>query len=495
MIDFLSSRCYTEYDIIFKEKTMQISRFNRFLSVFFTVVVVIGICAAALMFVHSRYVGLKYVAFPSVETAEELDNPYQGYYNVYGFRLSEKGRPLKDLDTVIEKDGDTKLVLIEINLNYYSDSEISDIGLMQLETVLSKWSETGKQLILRFVYDWDGKNEETEPQNINTVITHMNQVAPVVNKYADYVYILQGIFIGNYGEMNNSKHMSDSNVQKLCNKLASVIDPSIFLAVRTPYHWKKATKYNDVPSSFPAFGEALISRLGLYNDGMLGSDTDLGTYSSNDKSLNTREKALDFQKRLCNFVPSGGEVVIDNEYNDLENAIHDLNIMHVSYLNGSYDSNVLDKWRNTEYRGTDCFSGTDGYTYIKEHLGYRYEIRSSNIEFNTLFDSTALFSCILENVGFGSCLKELSASVIIKSDENDFTEEIPIYQDLRTLKSGGNMRLVTSIPVRDYKSGTYRLYLKITDTTLKTNIKIATNLDYSDDGYLLGEVNLSGFLK
>ena len=121
---------------------MQISRFNRFLSVFFTVVVVIGICAAALMFVHSRYVGLKYVAFPSVETAEELDNPYQGYYNVYGFRLSEKGKPLKDLDTVIEKDGDTKLVLIEINLNYYSDSEISDIGLMQLDTVLSKWSET-----------------------------------------------------------------------------------------------------------------------------------------------------------------------------------------------------------------------------------------------------------------------------------------------------------------------------------------------------------------
>ncbi len=76
-----------------------------------------------------------------------------------------------------------------------------------------------------------------------------------------------------------------------------------------------------------------------FNDGMLGSVSDYGTYSDNtrqdagDFSAWTREEELAFQDVLCSSVPSGGEVIVDNPYNDLENAIADLKTMHVSYLN------------------------------------------------------------------------------------------------------------------------------------------------------------------
>ena len=49
--------------------------------------------------------------------------------------------------------------------------------------------------------------------------------------------------------------------------------------------------------------------------------------------IRDREEELAFQDVLCSSVPSGGEVIVDNPYNDLENAIADLKTMHVSYLN------------------------------------------------------------------------------------------------------------------------------------------------------------------
>ena len=93
----------------------------------------------------------------------------------------------------------------------------------------------------------------------------------------------------------------------------------------------------------------------------------------------TREDELAFQNDLCRYVPNGGEVIIDNVYNDFDNAVKDLSQMHVSYLNSDYDSTVLNKWKETIVNGTDdVWNGMSGYDYIKRHLGYRYVLDSSS---------------------------------------------------------------------------------------------------------------------
>ena len=78
-----------------------------------------------------------------------------------------------------------------------------------------------------------------------------------------------------------------------------------------------------------------------------------------------------FQEKLCSRVPNGGEVIIDNEYNDLECAIADLKTMHVTYLNQDYDAAVLEKWASSAVQTSDCFDGMEGLSYIERHLGYR----------------------------------------------------------------------------------------------------------------------------
>ena len=83
-----------------------------------------------------------------------------------------------------------------------------------------------------------------------------------------------------------------------------------------------------------------MARLGLYNDGMLGSVSDLGTYGDTKRKdatspsyKGTREDELKFQNTLCQYVPNGGEVVSDNSYNDLQGVIFKVpNCEHVSYV-------------------------------------------------------------------------------------------------------------------------------------------------------------------
>lgn len=484
-----------------RSKQSKSSLFHTLIVIFITYFIILFIIIGTVTFIRDRYRDFDYQPFVSTETADELHNPYRGFYTLYGFILSNEANDLQKLLDRIPQDNVNNLALVEINLIRFAQSDISYRGLQQLDAILAKWAESGSQIILRFLYDWDGKNMDTEPEDINQILTHMEQVAPIVNTYADHIYILQGIFVGNYGEMNNSSYLGEEDIKLLVNKLFTLTDSSIFLSVRTPAQWRICTDlYIPLVSTsyFPSFNGTLISRLGLYNDGMLGSVTDLGTYGYTSfydapsfSYKGTREEELDFQHNLCDYVPNGGEVVIDNSYNDLDNAIRDLKTMHVSYLNSSYDSAVLNKWKNTTYHSTDCFNGIDGYTYIQEHLGYRYVLRSSNIEYNTWFDDNAVLSCTLENVGFAPCLRNLTVSFLLEDAESLAIIEIPLEEDFRYLSSDAVLRLTTELPIRDYTSGTYRVYLKITDPVSNIQIQIATDLEQSELGYLLGEFTLS----
>ena len=297
---------------------------------------------------------------------------------------------------------------MEINLGNYADCDISEDGLSRLDQLFSSWSDTQKQLILRFVYDWDGNNLQTEPALRSQIERHMEQLAPVINRYANSIYLLQGIFVGNWGEMNHSDYLSGNDLTALTEKLASLTDPSIFLSVRTPAQLRTILKTASPLPESDAYSGSLASRLGLYNDGMLGSPTDTGTYGDSASDTSDYSKAwpradeLTFQDKLCQYVPNGGEVITPNSCNDLDAAIQTLQTMHVSYLNKDYDPDVINKkWKTSLYSGSDLlYHGMIGYDYISCHLGYRYVLTASAF-------SPGQVSITVENKGFSSCYRPL----------------------------------------------------------------------------------------
>lgn len=465
-------------------------------NLFVFIIVAIAACSVLLFFIWKRLCFLNYIPDTYTESDAELSNPYIGWYTIHGYMLSDT-ETLTLPDSEAYTPSASGLVLLEVNLKNYADRNISEAALTQLDQLLTAWQNTGSQIILRFVYDWDGQNLLTEPKDFSLILHHMDQTAEIIRQYTTSVFLLQGIFVGNWGEMNNSSYMDPEDMTTLLTHLASVTDPSVFLAVRTPAQLRSALQTGTPTDKSQAFTGTLAARLGLFNDGMLGSETDVGTYGSSSADENdytqawSRKQELAFQNALCHYVPNGGEVILDNPYNDPETAITDLASMHVSYLNGAYDQAVLNKWKSAPYKGSDtAYLNCSTYDYISRHLGYRYVLTGSDFSRNHLLSKNGTLSLTLKNTGFASCYRPLTLSVNMVSETGEMTS-FPIDTDLRFLQSKQKRELDIPIDLSTVKSGDYTFYLQITDPALQREIAIANTLEHTRYGYRLGSAQIS----
>lgn len=463
------------------------------------ILIFILVGSGSMYWLNQRYFSISYEPGDYTPVNVTLNNPYQGWYHIYGYVLSEEGSvPAEDIEKIcLEKDFN-QLVLLQINLRNYQNQELSPAALSQLEELLSAWERNGRQLVLRFLYDWNGKADETEPDNIEVIKRHMEQTAEVVNRHTASVYLMQGIYVGNYGEMNSSSYMSEEYMFELFNHLASLTENSIYLSVRTPAHWRAINQTYEPLSADSAFLGSNASRLGLFNDGMLGSGNDLGTYgdttlaSGEDFSAKgTREEELEFQHKLCQYVPNGGEVVQDNTYNDFENALAALSLMHVSYLNCDYDEAVLEKWKKATYQGEDCFYGMNGYDYIGEHLGYRYSITGSACSFDTWKDEAADLTLSIENSGFSNSYRRFDALITVENQDSDIVCQLPVDTDNRYWNTNAVTNLSIPLAVRNYGENHYHIYFSLTDSATGKQIAFANSLPASEYGYLIGELTVT----
>lgn len=430
------------------------------------------------------------------ESSEPLKNPYCGFYHIVGYTLSDGYTPSADTYSGISAYTES-LVLLEINLKNYRTSEISKVGLAQLNDILTAWagSPNGTRLILRFLYDWDGAALATEPDSLELILTHMEQVSESVNRYHDSIYIMQGIFIGNWGEMHHSNFSDAASVNTLIHRLNELIDPSVYLSVRTPSLWRAVNNLYEPPAKSPSFGtdNSLAGRLGLFNDGILGSESDLGTYGSTLRRdavspayKGTRKEELEFQNKLCRYVPNGGEVVYNNNLSGLETSVSTLKAMHISYLNADYDIRVLEKWKGSVWNGSDAFNGCDGYTYIKAHLGYRYLIDSCEIKKSGLIKPDLTLRLTIKNSGFSNTLKQFETSVMLISEETGKRIRLPFNADLREL-GGGNKKVFTvKLPEKELKHGGYLIYFSVKDKSSGQTVFLGNENELTKNGYLLG---------
>lgn len=435
---------------------------------------------------------------PLTESRRLVSSPYCGFYHLYGYMLSEE--PVDDAEKwcrdMLANDSQS-IVLLEINLRRYADRAVSRNALDQLDAIFSAFSTADKQIILRFVYDWDGKALQTEPSSRNTIEEHMAQTAPVVNRHSSHIFLMQGVFTGNCGEMNQTHFGENDDIIQLMTTLSQVVSPDIFLSVRTPQHLRTIIGFGEPLSASQAYDGTLISRLGLYNDGMLGNDFDCGTYddtpragSSDYTEKGTREEELDFQNILCQYVPNGGEAVLDNPYNEIDAAIGDLSRMHVSYLSCDHDASVLNKWKKSVFRkADDIFDGVSGYDYIAAHLGYRFVARQLETRSADSSRTGSDLVLILENTGFSVSYRRFETNLLLHNDSRGQDISLPVSFDTRTLLPGNTCRI--TIPVSSVPDGSYHVTLSMTDPATGLPVPFA-NSGADDTGRLpCGQLTVS----
>ena len=428
------------------------------------------------------------------ESGKELRNPNRGFYSLFGFVIREDapdGYYSQQLGTKMSED-DNALSLIHINLVRYQDGPITEAGLNDIRSLFQALSLEEKQYIIRFIYDWDGNAVETEPKDVQTILEHMRQMGDILEEYKEIIFAVQGIFVGNYGEMHGSEHMSKENMHLLMQQLAEITPEEIFLSVRTPQQWRMLTGYSG--ETMLQFNK-LSRQLGLYNDGMMGTEFDTGTYGSLSKTeagysgkWNTEEE-LAFQEELCKFVPNGGEVIIENPVNDFENAVQRMRTMHVTYLNEAYDKAVLDKWAASTVTEEGCFYGMDGLSFVKRMLGYRILIDTVALNYEFLSDELTV-EINMKNVGFAPLYKEPEKYLLLRHKESKVVQTYPLEAELRNL-SGGNEReqvltITKELSLAGFVPGEYEVYFYLNDTDSGWNIELANEQEMRELGYLVG---------
>lgn len=303
----------------------------------------------------------------SLEKAENhAANPKRGWYSIYPFTLPDCP-DFKELQWCLK--AEEALCLVRICIGNYAAQNFDAPALAAFEDILFFFASHNKDIILRIVYDDEGKGMEHEPAGLSQIQTHMNQLGSIIYKYAAHIYTTQGLFIGSWGEMHTSKFCDRQSLCRLIQSFYQAVHGSVCMAVRTPEQLRSIemglSEYTDSASRMQ-----ILSLTGLYNDAITGSATDYGTYNADETAHADgkwgRSAELAFQQERCMYIYNGGEVITPNPYNDGASAIETLTKMHISYLNSQYDNAVLQKWKEQKTAG----SAESVWEQIDRRLGY-----------------------------------------------------------------------------------------------------------------------------
>lgn len=322
------------------------------------------------------------------ESCAALGNPGCGWYHMYTFRAE---KPEKEFYLVCEEE---ELVLLLIDIGWFRETELSQEALQYIADILTFFRSRGKEMILRFAYDTEGNGMLKDPAAGNLIKTHMRQLGSVLLPFAEDIVVLQGILVGSWGEMHDSRFVSDRWITELSQTMLEAVKYQCSLAVRTPAQWRTIAKNSP---------EKVKEKLALFNDGIFGTETDMGTYDIG--AGDGREEELRWQRETVKFQRNGGEVL---GIKDCRRAAEDMAKMHLSYLNSAYDPIVLDRWRSEKVEWEGCGREVSAYDYIGNHLGYRFVVR------DVVFRRGAL-RITVENCGFANLCESAECRVLLQT--------------------------------------------------------------------------------
>lgn len=402
------------------------------------------------------------------EITERINNPDQGFYRPIYVRVTEDG---VSYNKNIVNDT-TQLYHLRVDISAFSqannetaDKALTEDALSGIDELLSYLQEKNKSAIARFVYDPGLNGASNKEPALDMILQHISQLSAILDQYHDTLTAIEVGLVGPWGEMHTSTMANKDVINALIDAYLNNTT-EIPILVRTPrmmYNYLGITM--DDIDTYRIESTEKAYRLGLYNDGYLGSSTDLGTYSN-------REKEVPWLALQNGHLPYGGEVVIpDSELHNIENCLDEMFQLHLSYLNIEWNYNVIDKWKNstyTEAAGADSlYYGETAFQYIENHMGYRFVLENSIFEYDTAVSQFSI-DLSLRNVGFGNLNRPMNMTLLLESETGEITsidagqfvgqEKITFQTDLNLTEEN------------------YNVYLKLDKGNDKYALRFANNL-------------------
>ena len=405
------------------------------------------------------------------ESVEKIDNPDQGFYRPIYVRMTADGA---SYNKNIVNDN-TRLYHLRIDISAFSsavngsaDLPLTLPALDGLKEILTYLKGKDKNAIVRFAYDPSYNGKKDQEPSLDMIKTHIAQVCPIINSYQNTVTAIEVGLIGPWGEMHSSKI---ANAEHITPIIGCFLDntQNIPVLVRTPkmiYNYLGIT-LNDI-DDYTISANSKAYRLGLFNDGYLGSGSDLGTYSD-------RVREVEFLSKQTEHLPYGGEVVMpDSSLHDIQTCLPEMYQINLNYLNIEWNNQVIDKWKNSKYTkkcGNDkAYYNKTAFEYIQNHLGYRFVLTKSVFDLN---DDKLDIELSLNNVGFGNLNKAKTAQIVFVGENGN----VAFAKDLDTFSGQTSLSYAVDL---NLANGNYDVYLRLYGEKMDDNYLYC--LQFANDG-------------
>ena len=359
------------------------------------------------------------------------------------------------------------------------------------ETFFNAWRTTfencrknGCMIALRFRYDANGK-DNPEPSTFEQVLKHIKQIkdSGILEEYKDILAYVESGFVGKWGEQHGGKYTSVDYKAQVLDAMLDCVPSPVPVTVRTPDIFAKwAGIERKELADYQSTGEEL--RVGLYDDGYMGSDSDLGTYANRAIETEWLSKQtftsyfggefsgnLDWAKKYETYLP--------------ENAIPEMYKTHLSYINGNIFQLYKDYTfsENYDVEGVDnsAYYGQNVFQFIRDHIGYRFVLRKSELSETVQQGGELDLHFNIENTGFASIIPEAKTEILLEQNGNFIRTTVDInpeeWYSCTTSEEFLNLKLPDSLPEGDWNA-----YLKISfgnNTADQINLR---SVQFANDG-------------
>lgn len=389
-----------------------------------------------------------------------LTNPDRGFYKFTS--TGQNSYQLLDQTTITNYRLNSKVTLIyrEFSLSGFKTSSISQAYLTNMQTDFNRIRNAGLKAIIRFTYS----NSETEAVKDATkamILSHLQQLQPVLAANADVISLMQAGFIGAWGEWYytsqsefggygyNNSGLTSANIlnrKAVIDGMLAALPSSRMVQIRTPA-FKRSMYSTTALNETAAFNNSAMSRLGHFNDCFLASPDDFGTFENT-----TVEYPYLIQE--TKFLPMGGETcALNSPRSDCASALFEMSRFHWSYLNLDYYPAVI-----AGFSEDNCFND------VQKKLGYHFELTNAILPQAVALESTLNVTINLKNIGFATPFNERKAYVVLKHITTNQVYSILLNSDPRkwfgpnTITISQNLTLPTNLT-----TGNYKMYLSLPD--------------------------------
>lgn len=381
--------------------------------------------------------------------------------------------------------------------------DLTEDALNVLQQTFDNIRDFGGHVIVRVCYDpWYNGRSNVTPAH-EWVLKHVKQLAPVLSKNTDVIVALEMGMHGAYGEMHSDTSITYDRVAEAVNLMLRNTPPELKILTRTGNYSAKVLGFDNWGVDFHIDGEKFAEiakakgdtmyRVGMFNDGYLGTQYDYGTWGADCKTSICREEGVAWLEEYGINTPYGGEALTTASGYEVINTPEFLAYegfrTHTSYLNIQWNNNLIDSWKKTTFKQKDFdydparVDSLSGFKYINDHLGYRFVLRKSWLSDTVGADRILHAKLRIQNVGFGNLTWNAPVRLAVLEDlegSNLAVCPMPTYYELPEVDSrhihsrtisiaggdtvmtfDGNNEIEISTKLNKRGKGRYQVYLKI----------------------------------